>query len=334
MELVERYIYAVTRKLPQHDRAEVRLELEKLIDEKLKDSGQDEKKIEEVLEQLGSPTKMAEKYRKSKRSFIISADYFDTYIIVIKVVMVALFIFLTAVHMIPIFIEPVSILSQLFNYISSLINISIQAFVLITVIFFVLDYKQIKIKGENNRSDEHWTIKDLPPIPTSKNQIKKSEAIIGIVFSIVFMIILLFYSHLIGIPVISELESVTFISFINRDAVIDLLPLLILFISLGIVKEVLKLVNGKWTNKLAIQTLLINALSISLVAVVIMSPSFWNPNFISELTQSGLIDPQSEAFSIIDNIWPQISTLFIVFLSVGYVIDSITGFYKANRYGA
>ncbi len=74
MELKQRYIQAVTNRLPDKKRDEVKKELEDLIEGMLKEKEQD---IEEVLKQIGPPSLVAKKYLKKR--YVISAEFFDTY---------------------------------------------------------------------------------------------------------------------------------------------------------------------------------------------------------------------------------------------------------------
>ena len=67
MDLVDRYIYAVTQKLPQAQRRDIADELHGLIedmrDERAETSKTSENDIEEVLLELGNPRELADKYR-------------------------------------------------------------------------------------------------------------------------------------------------------------------------------------------------------------------------------------------------------------------------------
>lgn len=73
MEMIERYIYAVTQKLPQAQRKDIADELQGLIEDMLEGrvGGDNIKKsdVVEVLLELGSPRELADKYRSSKKYF-------------------------------------------------------------------------------------------------------------------------------------------------------------------------------------------------------------------------------------------------------------------------
>lgn len=77
MEMVNRYIYAVTQKLPQSQREDIAIELRGLIEDMLEERAEQgngkENDVEEVLE-LGSPRSLADKYR-GKKKYIIGRSF-------------------------------------------------------------------------------------------------------------------------------------------------------------------------------------------------------------------------------------------------------------------
>lgn len=74
MEWIERYIYAVTKRLPESQREDVASELRSLIEDMLDERKQSEaataQEIEEVLMELGHPSLLAQKYRGKDRVLI------------------------------------------------------------------------------------------------------------------------------------------------------------------------------------------------------------------------------------------------------------------------
>ena len=80
--LIERYIAAVVQQLPEKERAEVAQELRSNIYDMLSDQPNDAE-IKEVLQLMGSPTKLAEQYRQNPR-YLISPQVYDEYIRLLK----------------------------------------------------------------------------------------------------------------------------------------------------------------------------------------------------------------------------------------------------------
>ncbi|MDF2536663.1 MAG: hypothetical protein K0R18_2825, partial [Bacillales bacterium] len=103
MELIERYIYAVTKRLPEAQREDVakvtkRLpeaqredvakELRGNIEDMLSDNPS-QHEIEGVLIELGEPSKLATEFRGKKR-YLIGPEHFDQYISILKIVAIIL----------------------------------------------------------------------------------------------------------------------------------------------------------------------------------------------------------------------------------------------------
>ena len=85
-DIVERYIYDVTRRVPEKQRQDIRLELTSLIEDMCEEEGAT---VEEVLEKLGSPAEFAKRYR-DENNYIIGPDYYDNYIWVLKIGAIAI----------------------------------------------------------------------------------------------------------------------------------------------------------------------------------------------------------------------------------------------------
>ena len=90
-DLIERYIYAVTKRLPKKIQYDVSQELRTLIDDMLSercgDATPNEYDIKSVLTELGTPTELCEKYSPETEKCPIGSPYYSTYKYVLKIVM-------------------------------------------------------------------------------------------------------------------------------------------------------------------------------------------------------------------------------------------------------
>ena len=82
-ELIERYIYQVTRRLPKDQRDDVALELGEMIGDMIEGKGST---AEKVLTELGDPARLAEQYQDVTHC-LIGPEYYDTYLWFVKVVL-------------------------------------------------------------------------------------------------------------------------------------------------------------------------------------------------------------------------------------------------------
>ena len=82
-DLIERYIYAATKRLPRKNPEDVAMELRGLIDDMLMERCGDEtpteKDIRVVLTEIGSPMEVYAKYDEDADKCLIGQPYYSTY---------------------------------------------------------------------------------------------------------------------------------------------------------------------------------------------------------------------------------------------------------------
>ncbi|MFV0528172.1 MAG: hypothetical protein ACK5MN_05530 [Lachnospiraceae bacterium] len=181
--IIDRYIYDVIRRLPKERKDEVSLEIRQFIEGKLRE--EPEQTLESVLLTLGPPAEFAKKYKSQERS-LIGPEYIDTYLMVLKIAGIVLLCIWGVTTLVSGFDQAGSLhwFVSLFWDAGSLVGSALAAFAVITFVFAVLEYKQVKLR---NPAQDPWTPSDLPPLPTDKAVIKRSDSIVGIVFTVVFM---------------------------------------------------------------------------------------------------------------------------------------------------
>lgn len=330
--MIDRYIYAVTQKLPQSQREDIADELHSLIedmlDERVQGKNITNKEVEEVLMELGNPKLLAQKYRGTKK-YLIGPDFFDSYLIVLKIALISTFTAIFLNFIIHCVINPVSILDHFTEFIVGLVTALPAAFGWTTFGFAIPDYFG-EIKSKNLEIGMEWKPSDLPPIPDKKRQIKYCDSILGIAFYTLFIIIFVFSNEYLGIWIFHD-EFSGVVPFLNRETFSSSLLFIILILGIGIIKECLKLVYGKWTYKLVTYTALVNLVSIIAVFIMINGNAFWNPDFLLELTQAGLVTENSDAYRTVSIIWNQSTLWILVLLVIGLIWDVIDGLIKANK---
>lgn len=193
-QLIDRYVYDVTRRLPENERDEVGKELKSNIYDMLSDNPDDDE-IKSVLYRLGAPAKLAEQYRQKPR-YLISPAYFDEYMRVLKLVLPLVGIVVMAVGMILGAVDAVKAetagflelsVGVLTKGISMGISAAFQALVWTTVGFVIADHAGAK---EASKRPE-WSVDDLPEIPVKddKNRIPLSDSITELAVTLVFTIL-------------------------------------------------------------------------------------------------------------------------------------------------
>ncbi|GEL76503.1 HAAS signaling domain-containing protein [Tenuibacillus multivorans] len=334
MKMIDRYLYAVSKRLPPSQREDISEELrgliEDMLDSKVGDREATEQDVEEVLVALGSPSELAAKYGGVKESLIGPRLYY-TYISVIKVVLFSILLAMGVVFAIEIIMDPVSILEHFIDFITNTITVAVQALLWVTVCFVIADYNGWNPRSLTKGTHYKWSPKDLPIIPDPKKQIKRSESIIGIIFSILFLIFVTFSNHLIGMFFFENDDLVGVAPFLDQDVIGQYLPIIYLIVAVGVLKECLKLIIGKWTKNLAIFNLLINGVILALIFILLKDNLIWNPHFMQDLTQLSDVEPGTEIYSTIEKIWDNSRLGLVVVFLIGVLIDTVISFYKALR---
>ncbi len=174
MEMIERYVYAVTRRLPQSQRNDIAKELRGLIGDMLEERAQGDavtdKDVEAVLLDLGNPRSMAQKYRGSRGYLIGPEISLSLYRSTIKTVLISIVVGLSVVFAISSYsLNPLSVLDHFVSYIVSLVTVVPQGFGWTTFVFFCIDYFG-GVSARDLKLNQKWKPADLPPIPDPKRR--------------------------------------------------------------------------------------------------------------------------------------------------------------------
>lgn len=334
MEMIDRYVYAVTKRLPESQRNDVTDELRGLIADMLEDRVQNREAVdadvESVLLELGHPRTLAQKYRGSKK-YVIGPELYDSYMMVLKIGLISVVAVSSAVFVIKVILNPVEILDYFISYIVSFFTWIIPTVFGWTTLGFTIAEHFSAGELKHINLDKGWKPSDLPPVPGPKRQIKRSESIAGMIFYMLAMVFLTFSNEYFGIWIFENGEFANVVPFLNKETYgLSLMVILIVF-GFGIVKECLKFMYGKWTNSLVAFTAVANLISLVLVLFMINSSQFWNPDFMNGLVQSGFVTPGSEGFNMARNIWEQTTLWIAILFLVSLVWDVFAGWIKVRK---
>ncbi|WP_163530103.1 HAAS signaling domain-containing protein [Halobacillus ihumii] len=334
MEIINRYVYAVSKRLPESQRKDVADELrgliEDMLDERVQDGEVIEQDVESVLVELGHPRSLARKYRDSKK-YVIGPELYDLYILVLKIALISTIAVNSFVFVIQVILNPVNILDYFVSYIVSFFTVVFPMVFGWTTFGFALAGYFSDGRMEKLELEKGWKPSSLPPVPEEKRQIKRSEPITGIVIYVLLIIMLTFSTEYFGIWIFQNNELAGVVPFLNEAHYGSLFILAFIIFGAGIVKECLKLVYEKWTYKLVTFTAIVNFIVIALILFIITKSQIWNPTFMNELMQYGLITKGSEGYDVVRQIWEQLTFWTVIFLVFGLLLDLIAGFIKVRK---
>lgn len=192
MKLIERYVYACIRHLPKNIRDDVSLELtseiETMIDEHKENGLSDREAIQMTLEALGDPKQLASQYI-DKPNYLIGPLYYPTFIMVSKIVLLAVTIGLTVAFFVRTFLQTQPMdYSIIGEYLASIFSGGVQSVAWVIFIFVLLERADDASFKKEIKADD-WSVDQLPELPALKKSLR-TEGIVGLVFTLIFFVLL------------------------------------------------------------------------------------------------------------------------------------------------
>lgn len=326
-KIIDKYIYDVTRRLPQDSRDDVGNELRANILEMVQNDN-DEEEIKKVLYSLGSPRSLSNSYRTTKKH-LISPDLMGDYLHVLKLVLIIMgivglvFGLIDALqthestNLIGIFIEVLAMV------IGSIINRLLSGFAIVTIIFILID----------NYSDKKdvWKVEDLPEPPKKTNlAISRAGSISGLVFTTIFGAIwlyVLYYSNIyfgwFNTEGIWNVEQ----SLFNLDYTRSFVFLFAITLIFDILVYIFKIKYTKWKESLAVLYAFSKVISVVVTILFLLGSNLINPDFITKVSVELSVNVSDVTRFI------NIFKYSIIGLAIfGNVVDLISMYFKQFRF--
>lgn len=320
-DLIERYIYAVTRRLPSKLRSEVGEELRGLIDDMLADrcgelTPQD-KDVRVVLTELGTPAEVAEKYTADSPKCLIGAPYYYTYTTVLKIVLccVAFGIILASVIELLFGNNSVQWYSFLGTLALNLFSALCACFTFITLLFAVFYRKGIDLGRDNS-------LEDLPSVPNKKEKIGRASSAALIVFIILVALAFTIFPNIFVVFVNGEMLPI-----FNAEVMRSCWYILLIFAALGIIRECVKLIEDRYNFRVMVVCIVTNLLSIAMC--------FWwllRDNLINPIFQSSILDIFPSDKEIVINMFSNFQYFLLFVITMALIIDTAEAVYRYFKY--
>jgi len=275
-ELIKRYIYAVTKHLPENKRQDVGRELESLIEETLAERSQDgqaaDSDTKAVLLELGRPAELAAKYDPHAKDALIGQPHFSVYLRVLKIVLLAVTLGMAIASL----LEGVTgFEGNVFQFFASVLSNIWQgllgAFAWVTIIFAVLYQKDVKLDFAAEDLD------DLPAVPEKRQQIKLSDTIVSFIFTILFLILFVVMPQ-VNLPLAWKGSGL--ISIFNPEILIHLRWLFIAASAAAVLNLSIRFLTRRHAPPVFLATLLEDVLHVVVLFTWFGTPNALNPAFV------------------------------------------------------
>ncbi|MCL2874124.1 MAG: hypothetical protein FWE29_04245 [Defluviitaleaceae bacterium] len=318
--LIERYVHAVSKKLPVKLRKDVSDELNSIISDMLEERCGElvptDKDILMVLTTLGAPYELANKYRGNEQDCLIGEPHFSNYIWWLKWALGITLIAQVINHITLFFSEPAqNYLLFFLAFIPEALRNLIFAFGVVTLIFAFLHFKGTRFE------DELEDLLNLPDITDKSGSISKWDCVWGIGFNIAFLVLFL------GIPQVMNIYADGIRTPIfNVDVLMSYWYIIVLFTGLGLAEEIVGLIERKYSIKMMVTNIVANIISAGLAIFLFAGRQIINPDAIDKLIDI-LGDTGNTAVNLLTNAQYYILALILL----GIAIDAFITVFRTLR---
>lgn len=259
MELIERYVHEVGRRLPQRQRADVEAELRSLLLDALEaragvtpaESAPSEADQIAVLVEFGPPAEVAARYAPQPR-YVIGPRLFDTYCLVVGIVLGALALAMVVATVVGQLSAPdgeISLLAFFAQFILQYINAAAAGLGFTTLVFFILERTLPEEDLVSLTDREQWDPRTLPPLE-DPNRIQPVELIVAICFILLALVLFNFFPGKIGLAYLQsgagEATGWHVIPVFSEQALAAYLPLWNIIWVLTLALDLVLLRQGRW----------------------------------------------------------------------------------------
>ena len=282
LDLLERYIYAVTKHMKSAMQKDVAEELETIIQDMLEERCEDviptEHDIKVVLTELGTPAELASKYKGETQDCLIGQPYYSLYVYVLKIVTACNIGGMLLAQIMAAVASHTIWYIAIYRTIGGIIGGILTGFAFVTLLFAFFYKKGIKVDGLNNGID------NLSPVPQKTNRISKADAIVGIIFSVIFTLVFLVCPQILCIAFEKNGVGV-YVPVFNLEYIRQTWYLILAFGILGVVKDSVRFIDGSYTKRVMLVTIITNLIDGALTIVWLLNDKIMNPEFFEGIEQ-------------------------------------------------
>ena len=331
MNLIEVYIYEVTRRLPNKNREDIGLELKSTIEDMLPEK-YSEDEVKKVLVELGNPAVLASEYNE-RPMHLIGPKYYDLYMSLLKMIVpiavVIAFISVVAKYLVG-FEGGDTVLNMglmiLGEGIWSILNVFMQVFFWLTLTFAILERTDHnEDKYPRTMSLQKWTpddLKNISYIPQNR-AVSKGYVFGSLLWTAIWGTIYFNADHLAGVYEGTG-EGLEFIlPALNQEVLNSFWPLIVIVIGLEIAFALTLFIKNQWTKKIAFFNVIREIIAVIVLIFLITNSNLFNPEFLAYMSDIlNIAAGQIRSFII---------GLTLILFPIFSIYNSVEGYRKANR---
>lgn len=308
-DLIDRYIYAVTKRMNPKIRDDVKQELYGLVDDMLAERcgsvTPTEKDIRVVLTELGTPQELYARYDEDSKQCLIGQPYYSTYKLVMKIVMAAMAIGMTVSAMMTHFAEAQQWYESVLTWLSMMWSGCLQAFAVVTILFVIFSRRGIQL-------GEPYNLDDLPPVPKKRQQISRGDCIFSIAGCVVLIVLLLAAPQYLAGYFDGEA-----VPLFNTEVLSSSWYLILCFGVADIARSTVRLLEGRHNRRVLAATLAANGVAALAAILWLTKPNLINGEFAARVQ---VAMAEKEAF--VQNILVHFDRFLLVVILLALILDT------------
>ena len=323
-DLIDRYIYAVTKHMKSAMKKDVAAELETIIQDMLEERCGDvtptERDIKVVLTELGTPAELSSKYKGETQDCLIGQPYYSLYVYVLKIVTACVSGGMLLAQIMAALTSHTIWYIAIYHTIGGILGGILTGFAVVTLLFAFFYKKGIKVDGLNDGID------NLPPVPQKRNRISKADAIVGIIFSVIFTIVFLVCPQILCIAFVKNGVDV-YEPLFNLEYIRQTWYLILAFGILGVAKDSVRLIDGSYTKRVMLTTMITNIIDGALTTIWLLNDKVMNQDFFDGIEH--LFGKDAE---VISQVFIHFNMVFLAIILFALTIDCIETVVKTVKY--
>jgi len=320
-DMIERYVFQASRFMPRVGREDAARELRALINDMLLERANGlpptKKQLEAVFVELGSPKELGAKYRSTEGRVLIGKAIYPIYIKIVKIVAAVLPAALAIAMLIQTILGELRWYMAIAQWIATTFTGLFTAFGIITFIFAILEYKEVKL--DDIDLDTQAGPFDLPPVQ------KEPERPVGLAGVVTSIVLTLLFSLLFALTpnLFSFYTPDSFIPLFNAARVQELIPVILILMVLQIGKEIYSYFDvSHGIRPFAVVTVLSGA-CLAMNLIVFGDGSIWNASFLQDvLKYFNMTEP------LFGLIWHNVMRYFPLIFVLAFALDTATNAWK------
>ena len=301
-DLIDRYIYAVTKHMKSAMKKDVAAELETIIQDMLEERCEDvtptERDIKVVLTELGTPNELASKYKGETQDCLIGQPYYSVYVYVLKIVTACISGGMLLAQIMAALTSHTIWYTAIYRTIGGIFGGILTGFAFVTLLFAFF-YK----KG-----------------------ISKADAIVGIVFSVIFTLVFLVCPQVLCIAFVKNGVGV-YEPLFNLEYIRQTWYFILAFGILGVTRDSVRLIDGSYTKRVMLVTIITNIIDGALTSIWLLNDRIMNSEFFNGIEQ--LFGTDAE---VISHVFKHFNKVFLSIIILVLTINGIETVVKAVKY--